>query len=313
MPDVSVIIVSWNAKQHLQNCLMSLNDPGGRYKREVVVVDNASTDGTVKLVEEQFSEVKLIKNKENLGFARANNIGIRKSRGRYVCLINSDVILLDNCIGKLMTFMGSHPSAGLVGPKILNPDGSLQPQCQHFPSIWNHLCQTLGLNKLFPKSGFFSEPFMKYWAHDETRKVDVINGCFWLVRRKAIEEIGLLDEDFFIYGEDIDWCRRFHEAGWDVLFYPEARAIHIGGASSDNAPVRFYLEMQKADLHYWRKHHGKSGELIYWLIILVRQLVRIPVYALRYVFRRKKRETSQFKLKRAFACICFLFGFDIDK
>lgn len=277
------------------------------------MVDNGSTDGSPEAVESQFPQVTLIRNKENLGFARANNIGIRASTGRYLCLINSDVVVLDGCIEKLVAFMDENSKVGIAGPRILNQDGSLQVSCRHFPSIWNNLCQALGLNYLFPKSAFFSEPFMKYWTHDKVRKVDVITGCFWMVRHKAIDEVGLLDEDFFIYGEDIDWCKRFHLAGWDVVFYPEARAIHIGGASSGNAPIKFYLEMQKADLQYWRKHHGRSGKLIYSMIIMVRQLVRIPTYILRYIFQAKNGEISRFKLRRAFACIGFLFGFNIYK
>lgn len=303
MPDVSVIIVSWNAKEHLQNCLRSLNDPGCKYTQEVIVVDNASTDGTVDLVEEQFPEVKLIKNSGNLGFARANNIGIRASSSRYVCLINSDVIVLENCIEKLIDFLDQHPNIGLAGPRILNPDRTLQPNCRHFPTIWNNLCQTLGLNYLFPKSAFFSEPFMKYWAHDEIRKVDVITGSFWIVRREALEKVGLLDEDFFIYGEDIDWCKRFHNAGWDVVFYPESKAIHFGAASAANAPTRFYIEMQKSDLHYWEKYHGRIGQCSYAIIIFIRHLVRLVPLALVYLASPSRRDFVSLRLKHCLACI----------
>ena len=313
MLDVSIIIVSWNARQHLLNCLNSVVDTADGYSQEIIVVDNGSSDGSCEFVEKEFPHVRLMKNKDNLGFARANNIGIRESTGRYLCLVNSDVVVLDGCIEGLVKCMDSNPTVGIAGPRILNPDRSLQVTCRHFPSIWNNLCQATGLNKVFPKSAFFSEPLMKYWDHDSVRSVDVMSGCFWMVRRQATDEVGLLDEDFFIYGEDIDWCKRFHKAGWDVMFYPEAEAIHFGGASSSNAPVKFYLEMQKADLQYWRKHHGKSGQLTYWMIVLVRQLVRIPIYAFRYVFRAKNRETARFKLKRAFACIGFLFGFNIDE
>jgi len=311
--DVSVIIVNWNTKDHLIKCLGSLVEEQGRYSQEVIVVDNASSDGSSDAVANQFPQVKLIRNNENLGFARANNIGIRVSTGQYVCLINSDVIVQNGCIEKLVEFMDKNSSAGLAGPRILNPDGSLQISCRHFPSLWNNLCQVLGFNKLFPKSVFFSEPFMKYWAHDQIRKVDALSGCFWMVRRKALDEVGLLDEDFFFYGEDIDWCRRFHNAGWDVKFYPGAEAIHFGGASSSNAPIRFYLEMQRADLQYWEKHHGRLGQSAYWMIILLRQLVRLPGYVLIYIFRSCAQTNAIFKLKRAFACICFLFGFNIDK
>lgn len=313
MCDVSVIIVNWNTKRHLLQCVNSLISSQSNCAQEIIVVDNASCDGSVGAIAGKFPEVKLIKNKENLGFSRANNIGIRASTGRYLCLINSDVVVLNGCIEKLMEFMDKNLSLGIAGPRILNPDRTLQISCRHFPSIWNNLCQSLGLNYLFPKSALFSEPFMKYWAHDAERGVDVLSGCFWMVRRKAIDEVGLLDEDFFIYGEDMDWCKRFHEAAWDVVFYPEAEAIHFGGASSSNSPIRFNVEMQKADLQYWRKHHGKSGELIYWMIIFVRQLVRMPVFALMYVFRARNRDRARFKLKRAFACLCFLFGFNIDK
>lgn len=149
---------------------------------------------------------------------------------------------------------------------------------------------------------------MKYWAHAQIRKVDVLGGCFWMVRRKALDEVGLLDEDFFFYGEDIDWCRRFHDAGWDVVFYPASEAIHFGGASSSNAPVRFYLELQKADLHYWKKHYGWTGQSAYRMIILLRHLVRLPVYVLIYIFRPGARTNAIFKLKRALICIGWLLG-----
>lgn len=302
MIDVSIIIVNWNTKQHLLNCLDSLSN-SNYYTQEIIVVDNASSDGSIDAVTSRFPTTKIIENNENLGFSKANNIGIWQSTGRYICLINSDVIVLDRCIEKLMEFMDKNPSIGLAGPRILNPDSSLQVTCRHFPSVWNNLCQALGLNKIFPKSSFFTEPFMKYWAHDEVRKVDVISGCFWMVRREAINEVGLLDEDFFIYGEDIDWCKRFHNAGWDIVFYPEAEAIHYGGASSANAPIKFYLEMQKADLQYWRKHHGRIGQAIYSTIIILRQVLRIIHGTFQYIIHLSQRKTNSFKLKRSLACI----------
>ena len=311
--DLSIIIISWNTQSHLVDCLSSFGENQGKYGQEIIVVDNGSSDGSPETVEKEFPQVKLIRNEENLGFARANNIGIHKSMGRYICLINSDMVILEDCINNLVEFMEENPNVGMAGPRILNPDRTLQPSCRHLPSIWNNLCQTIGLNYIFPKFACFSEPLMKYWAHDTERKVDVLSGCFWMVRREAIDDVGLLDEDFFIYGEDIDWCKRFHKQGWDVVFYPGADAIHFHGASSSNDPVRFYLEMQKADLHYWRKHHGRLGQLTYRMIILVRQLVRIPVFALTYIFWVKNRSIIRFKLKRAFACIGFLFGFAMDR
>ena len=295
------------------DCLKSVYEQTMNINFEVIVVDNGSTDGTCEVVEKEFPQVKLIKNGKNLGFAKANNIGIKAASGKYAALVNSDIVVRGDCIEKMTDFMEQNNSVGMAGPRILNPDRTLQVSCRHFPAVWNNLCQTLGVNKVFPKSAFVSEPLMKYWSHDTERKVDVLSGCFWVIRRAALEKVGLLDEDFFIYGEDIDWCKRFHDAGWDVKFYPGAEAVHFGGASSSNAPIRFYLEMQKADLKYWRKHNGEAGQLMYWMIILLRQLVRMPVFFLGYVVCEKKRETMRIKLKRAFVCICFLFGFNINK
>ncbi|OHB66566.1 MAG: hypothetical protein A2Y77_14515 [Planctomycetes bacterium RBG_13_62_9] len=305
--DTSVIIVSWNARDYLLNCLRSLANPVG-HTQEVLVVDNASTDGSGEAVAEQFPQVRLIRNRENVGFARANNIGIKEAKGRYLALINSDVIVLDRCLPRLLAFMDANPEAGICGPRILNPDRTLQARCRHFPTVWNNLCQISGLNRLFPKSSFFSESFMRYWPHDEVRKVDVITGCFWFVRAEAVNGVGLLDDGFFFYGEDVDWCKRFHDAGWDVVFYPHAEAIHFGGGSSRNAPVRFYLELQKADLRYWRKHHGRLGQCSCWSLILLRHLTRIPYDALMFLLCASKRPQAAFKLRRARACLGWLLS-----
>jgi GT2 family glycosyltransferase len=303
MVDVSIIIVNWNTRELLQGCLRSIYKQTRDINYEIIVVDNASTEGSVEMVKKKFPQVILVENSQNLGFARANNIGIRSSKGRYICLINSDVIVLDDCIKNLMSFMDEHPATGMIGPRILNPDRTFQPSCRHLPTIWNNLCQSLGLNHLFPKSPFFSYWIMDYWNHDSVRSVDALSGCFWMVRRKSLNEVGLLDEDFFIYGEDLDWCRRSHQVGWDIVFYPMAEAIHIGAASSNNTPIRFYLEMQKADLQYWRKHHGKIGKAGYTAVILLRNALRVFARALQYAFCLSRRETAGFKLRRSVACI----------
>lgn len=304
--DVSIIIVSWNTMEITCDCLRSVFEQTADVGFEVIVVDNASSDNSVEVVKKEFQQINLIVNEENLGFAKANNIGIKASTGRYLFLVNSDIEVLDNCIENMVDFMDDNTKIGMAGPRVLNPDRTLQVSCRHFPSIWNNLCQSVGLNKLFPKIPFFSEPLMKYWPHDEERYVDVLSGCFWVIKREALEEVGLLDEDFFFYGEDIDWCRRFHKAGWDVVFNPSAEAIHFGGASSSNAPIRFCIEMQKADLQYWRKHHGRSGLVIYAMIIIFRHLLRLVFDSLKYMLSRRERESSSFKLKRSLACIRFV-------
>lgn len=307
--NVSIIIVNWNAREPLHNCLKSICTHEREVDYEIIVVDNASTDGSVEMVKKAWPSVALVQNSKNLGFAQANNIGIHQSTGQYVCLINPDVVVLQGCIRNLIEFMDRNPRVGMTGPRILNPDLTLQPSCRHFPSIWNNLCQALALNHLLPKSRFFSGSFMNYWAHDTLQKVDTIGGMFWMVRRQAINEAGFLDEDFFLYGEDIDWCRRFHAAGWDIMFYPGAEAVHLGGASSSIAPIKFYIEMQKADLQYWRKHHGRVGKAGYMVVTLLNNALRAVARTLQYMFCPPARETACFKLRRSLAYIRWVFRF----
>lgn len=168
--DVSIIIVSWNTKQTTCDCLKSVYELTSNIDFEVIVVDNGSTDGSCEVVEKDFPQVKLIKNGKNLGFAKANNIGIKAGSGKYAALVNSDIAVLGNCIKKMIEFMDENSSVGMAGPRILNPDRTLQVSCRHFPTVWNNLCQVLGFNYVFPKSAFFSEPLMKYWQHGDQRR-----------------------------------------------------------------------------------------------------------------------------------------------
>jgi GT2 family glycosyltransferase len=206
---------------------------------EVIVVDNASSDGSPEAVRANYPAVQLICNSGNDGFARGNNIGIRASQGEYLFLVNSDVVVSDGCFEKLLRYMDGHPEIGMLGPRILGSDGKVQRNCMGFPSLWNTLCRAVALDTLFPQSQLFGSHFLTFWNFDDTRPVDVINGCFWVLKRSAVDEVGLLDERFFMYGEDVDWCKRFRQKGWKVVFFGEAEALHYGGASSANAPIKF--------------------------------------------------------------------------
>jgi len=246
--DVSFIIVSWNAKEYLIKCLDSLARWQGAYNSEIIVVDNASTDGSPEAVRSQFPYVRLMINPRNMGFGRANNKGIQMAGGRYVCLINSDVEVLNHCIESLLHEMDAHPEIGMMGPRLLEKDGTTQTSCWGFPGVWNMFCCAVGLDRVFPNHPFFNGYEMRHLQMDETRDVDILGGAFWFARRKAVSAVGLLDENFFMYGEDMDWCKRFWKNGWPIRFYPGAEAIHYGGASSANSPVRFHVEMQRANL-----------------------------------------------------------------
>lgn len=308
MLDFSIIIVSWNAKKYLAECLQSISEETANHHSEIIVVDNASTDGSPEYVRKRFPNIKLICNDANVGFAKANNIGIRQSTGKYKFLINSDVIVLKGCFDKMLEYMDQHSETGMLGPRILNPDGTLQPSCMGFPNLWNNFCRAFALDSFFPKSRLFGGRLMAFSPHDTICGAEVLNGCFWMVRQEALDQVGLLDENFFIYGEDNDWCKRFGDAGWKVVFFPGAEAIHYGGASSSNAPVRFYIEMHRANLQYYKKHHNRLSLIGFILITWVHQLARVFGQAILYIINPSKKIQAAFKIKNSVACIRWLFN-----
>lgn len=301
--DVSIVIASWNAKRHLLDCLRSIDADEGGVSIETIVVDNASSDGSPEAVEQEFPRTILIRNSENLGFARANNIGIKRASGRYVCLMNSDVLVRPGALGALVLFMDSRPTVGLVGPRVLNPDGSLQASCRRFPGFANSLSRAFAAHRLLPRSSRFGAEMMTYWNHDTERSVDAISGCFCLARREALRDVGLLDERFFLYSEDVDWCMRFHTARWDVRFCPAAEAIHFGAASSSAAPQHFAVEMQRARLQLYRKHYSRAAVAYLAALIFVHHVVRVVPRLLLYVIRPSRRRSLKAKIGEHVACL----------
>jgi GT2 family glycosyltransferase len=272
--DLSIIIVSWNTKDLTLQCLKSAIGTRDSYTQEIIVVDNASSDGSAEAIKSEYPDVIVIKNDKNYGFARANNIGIKRSSGKYVCLINSDVQVLDRTIKYMIGYMDNNPAVGIAGPKILSPDMTLQDSCRQFPTLWNKLCDTMALRRVFPKSAIFSGEHMMFFAHDRLIIVDSLAGCFMLIRRTALREIGLFDEQYFIYSEETDLCKRFHMAGWDIVFLPEVSVIHQHAASTEKDPVRFAIEQQKSLLKYWTKHHSLPSMACLFTLLLIHHTVR---------------------------------------
>ncbi len=305
---VSVIVVSWNAREYLMQCLASLKDETCRCPMEIIVVDNASSDASPDSVAAQYPDVHLIRNAANLGFAKANNLGLAQSQGAYLCFVNSDVEVLPGCISRLVEYCEQHPEVGMVGPRILGGDGKLQRSCRGFPSVWNMFCRALALDHLFPKCRLLTGYSLWHWAQTSLQPVDILTGCFWLVRRKALEQVGLLDEAFFMYGEDMDWCKRFWAKGWQVVFVPGAEAIHYGGVSSDKAPVRFYVERQRADFQYWRKHHSRFEQSLYFLICCVQHTLRILGHGVALLTRQGNLERERLKVLRSYRCLQWLLS-----
>jgi GT2 family glycosyltransferase len=307
--DISVVILSWNDKQYLEVCLQSLKDAKPSRTMEIIVVDNASTDGSPEMVETEFPIVKLIKNQENLGFPKGNNIGVQASRGKYVYLLNSDIKVLAGCLDALADYMDQNPKVGMVGPKILNRDLTHQSSCRRSPTLWNNFCAATGLAKVFAGSKFFSGEHMMYFKGDHTLEVDVLVGCFWTVRREAVNEFGLLDEGFFMFAEDLDWCKRCWEAGWRVAFCPAAQAIHYrGGSSKKKDAVWLALTQQRSVLRYWKKYHGAAANFGIRCLVFTHKASRWGVAVASYLIRPSKRKDSEMRMKVAAACLRDLFS-----
>lgn len=311
--DISVIIVSWNASRYLEQCLASLAEAPPSRRTEIIVVDNASTDGSAEIVEAKFPHVRLIKSTENLGFAKANNLAIRQSQGHYICLVNSDVKVLPGCLDALAEYLDRNPTAGNVGPRVLNSDMTLQSSCRRFPSFWNNLCEATGLATAFKNTRLFSGEHMLFFPHDRTLTVDALVGCFWMMRRETLRAVGPLDEGFFMYSEDVDWCRRCQKAGWQVVFFPGARAVHYRGASSASAPLGSALAQQRSALYYWSKYHGSWGLWGIRSIMVLHHLLRYLFGVLARFFRPSRIGRNDHRVQVSKSCLHALLSESVPR
>ena len=236
MIDLSVIIVNYNVKELLRYCLQSLISADAKQINadcEVFVVDNDSQDGSVEMVRQNFPEVKLIASDKNLGFARANNLAIKQSSGGYLLFLNPDTTVPSETLPEMIKFMDQNPKVGVATCFVELASGGMDPDCHRgFPTPWASLCHFSGLAKMFSRSKIFGQYHQTWKDLTTTHEIESCCGAFMMVRRKAMGEVGVWDEDFFFYGEDLDWCYRFQEKGWKVVFYPHAKIIHHKGASS---------------------------------------------------------------------------------
>ena len=307
--DISVIILSWNDWKHLEECLKSLSNRAQSRTVEIIVVDNASTDGSPENVEALFPNVRLIKNKENLGFARGNNMGVKAGQGKYVCLLNSDIKVGNGCLEVLANYLDQYPDIGIIGPRILNDDMTHQSSCRAFPNLWNNFCSATGMAGAFRRSKLFSGEHMFYFKGDRILDVDVLVGCFWMARREAINEFGLLDEGFFMYAEDVDWCKRCRNAGWRVVFFPQAQAIHYrGGSSTKQDPVWVAVTQQRSILRYWRKHHGAFGCFNVACLICIHKIIRLAAASIGRLVQPSRRKENGIRIRVFRACLRSLFS-----
>lgn len=286
--DASIIIVNWNTKELLHNCLESIYDRAGEVDCEIIVVDNASSDGSVDIVKKQFPQVIFIENNENRGFATANNQGIRIARGRYILLLNSDTIVCDAGIEKTVQYADKRPEAAVIGCQVWENSETIQMTCFRFPSILALFSETFALNKIFKKNRFFGRERMLWWGRDTERQVEVVSGMFMLVRREAIDEVGLMDESYFLYCEEADWCYRFSKAGWKILFWPGAKIIHVDGGShsSKQVALEMHVQQHKSLLIFFRKHYGLMSFLLARLLLSLSSACRCAVWTVATIFKQ---------------------------
>lgn len=257
MIDLSIVIVNWNTKNYLQKCLSSIYGNIKNITFEIIVVDNASSDSSVEMVRSEFPSAILIENKSNLGYGAANNKGIVVSKGKYILILNPDTIIFPNSIQNLIAFLDGNPRAGAVGPKILNPDDSIQFECaRNFPTPVTEFYALSTMYKRFSKSKIFGKYLMSYWDHNDQREVDLLSGACMLVRRKVFDEVGLFDEDFFMYTEETDFFYRIKQKEWKVYFLPSAKIEHLWGKSTEQLPYSMAVEARKTMELFFKKHYG---------------------------------------------------------
>jgi len=284
---LSIVIVNYNVKYFLEQCLHSVQNACNGLETEIFVVDNDSVDGSVKMVKEKFPEVHLIENKENKGFSSANNQAIRRSKGEYVLLLNPDTIVEDDTLRKVVDFMDQHPDAGGLGVKMLDGKGKFLPESKRglpFPSV--AFFKMFGLSSLFPKSRLFSTYHLGYLDKDKTHTVDVLSGAFMLLRKKVLDKIGLLDEAFFMYGEDIDLSYRITKEGYKNYYYPETRIIHYKGESTKKGSLNYVFVFYNAMIVFARKHFSKENARAFSVMINIAIYFRAFISILTRFFNR---------------------------
>lgn len=286
---LSVIIVSWNTQALLRRCLETLLEEIGNLDYEVFVVDNASCDGSAKMVAIDFPWVRLIANECNLGFAKANNQALRLASGDNVLLLNPDTEIKPNAIYRLSEFLDNHSAAGVAAPQLLNSDGSIQRSCRQFPTFLGMFYELVGLSKLFPNVAEFGKYKMLDWNHDDERQVDQPEGACLLLRRDVIDKVGELDEGYFMLFEEVDWCYRIKQAGWEIWFVPSAKVVHHYGQSIKQVKMKMILSSHKGLYRFWYKHYRGDRWYLDWLAyggLMSLAIVRIIGLAMTRLFKK---------------------------
>ncbi len=289
-PDLSVILLSWNVRDLLRACLRSL--PLGDPAVEIIVVDSASADGTPDMVRaefppEQYPALSLIASAENLGYSRGNNLGLRAARGRYLFILNPDTEVAADALAPMLTYMDAHPEVGVLGPGLVYADGAPQATRRRFPTLLTGFFESTWLQGWAPR-GLLDRYYARDLPPDEPVEVDWLVGAALLVRRAAYEQVGGLDEGFFMYSEELDWCRRMKAAGWRVVHFPAARVVHHEGRSSAQVPAATHIRFNTSKVRYFRKYHGALAAEVLRLFLLAGFAGQLALEALKGLLGHKR-------------------------
>jgi len=301
--DLSVIIVDWNTRDILRNCLTSIETHLAAVSHEIIVVDNASSDGSAEMVAKEFPWARLIRNVENVGFARANNHAMRVARGQWFLLLNSDAVLIDDSVGRLFARVRNEPELGIAHCRLLMPDGRLQYSTYRFPSIRLAILEDFGLYKLLSRARRGKVLSSGYWEQDEERDVDWVAGSFMLCPRRVFEETGGFSEAYFMYGEDMEWCYRIRDCGWRIRYYPDASVVHLDHSSSDirwgGRPIATCIERQ---VNIYAGRHGRLRGALYNFVKITGTLFRLVYFTVRDLAGGARRD--YYKQMRRYYLLC---------
>jgi hypothetical protein len=268
----------------------------------MIVVDNASSDGSCEMIRREFPEVRLFSNQSNVGFAKGNNQGLQEARGRFILLLNPDTKLFPSSLRIMVEFLDSHPDVGAVGPLLQNPDGSLQPSCNPAPTLFREIWRLFHLDKLYPLASYRQSA----WDRHTPRQVDVLQGAYLMVRRAALDDVGELDAAYFMYSEEVDLCYRLRKAGWGLVWVPEAKVVHYGGQSTRQVKSRMFEHLYQSKIIYFRINHGHLAAGIYKVILFGAGLFRLILMPFAILFQpanRQNYEDLAKKYKRLLATI----------
>jgi len=290
--DLSIIIVSWNVANLLRACLDSILAAPSTLSLEIIVVDSASKDDTVPMIRGDYPQVKLFPQSENLGFTRSNNIGLQAASGRYVMLLNPDTVIIENALAHLVAYLETHPKVGIVGPHTLNTDGTTQSTRRRFPTLAVGFFESTWLQKYAPQS------LMRWYyaadvAEDGVAEVDWVQGSALMARREVYEQIGGLDEGYFMFSEELDWCKRAKDAGWRVVYVGTAQITHHGGKSTEQIAAQKHIYFHQSKLRYFRKHHGWMVAQTLRIFLLLNYVWQILLEGLKGLLGRKPKLRSE--------------------